>query len=216
MPKRPTRKDIAEEDRLMLKRQANFRCAADALTAAFASFAEVRAVTLFGSVARPLDREVPRFRPFRDFGIEIFHECKDVDLAVRIDRLDNLADLNRARGKALAALNENSGIGVAHHQADIFLFGDGWNPYLGRLCIYGQCPKGKVECLTPGCGSAAFLMQHEGFVLKPDALAENRSAPLFDREHGLLRRAIDLPETAPVPSPTKTRRDGSPARFSNI
>jgi hypothetical protein len=186
MPKRPTRKDIAEEDRLMLKRQANFRCAADALTAAFSSFAEVRAVTLFGSVARPLEREVPRFRPFRDFGIEIFHECKDVDLAVRIDRLDNLADLNRARGKALAALNENSGIGVAHHQADIFLFGD-------------------------GC-----LMQHEGFVLKPDALAENRSAPLFDREHGLLRRAIDLPETAPVPSPTKTRRDGSPARFSNI
>src|SRR5262249_22407881 len=97
MPARPSRREIAEQDRYMLTRLAAFRRAADAVTGALAAFPDVQAVTLFGSTARPLAREVPRFQPFRRFGIEIFHECKDVDLAVALDRLDNLSALNRAR-----------------------------------------------------------------------------------------------------------------------
>lgn len=47
----------------MLQRQARFRLVADAMTEALAGFAEVAAVALIGSVARPLWWEVPRFAP---------------------------------------------------------------------------------------------------------------------------------------------------------
>jgi hypothetical protein len=191
MPRRPTRREIAEQDHHQLMRQAVLRRAADAVAAAFAAFAEVRAVTLFGSVAQPLEHELPRFQPFRRLGIELLHECGDVDLAVAIDRLDNLAALNRARSRAVTNLHEGGGPGVAHHQVDVFMFGTGWNNYLGRLCTYGQCPKGKVECLVPGCGRVLFLRQHEGFVLRHDALAADRCMPLYERGRGILCRASD-------------------------
>jgi hypothetical protein len=70
---------------------------------AFAAFPEVAAVALFGSVALPLEREVPRFREYRRAGIEVWHECKDVDLAVWIDRIDNLEALAKAERRALQA-----------------------------------------------------------------------------------------------------------------
>jgi hypothetical protein len=185
----------------MLTRQAQFRRAADAIAAALANVADVRAITLFGSVACPLLPEVPRFQPFRHHRIEILHECSDIDLAIWLDRFDNLAVLNRARGLAATHFFEASGIGVAHHQFDIFLFGDGSNDYRGRLCTYGQCPKGKPACLTPGCGREKFLKQHEDFVLRPDALAPDRSVPLYERGRGLLRRAGDLDTAAHRPEP---------------
>ena len=200
MPSKPTRREIAEQEGYLLKRQVEFRRAADAIAADLAKIPEVRAITLFGSLARPLVREVPRFQSYRRHGIEILHECKDIDLAITIDRLDHLAALNRARSRSVIDLFEHSGIGVAHHQVDIFLFGETWNDYLGRLCTYGQCPKGKVECLTPGCGRELFLRQHRDFVLEPDALAADRSVPLYERGSGLLRRASDLEATS-IPDP---------------
>jgi predicted nucleotidyltransferase len=183
----------------MLARQATFRRAADAIAADLAKIPEVRTVALFGSLARPLAREVPRFQPFKRHGIEILHECGDIDLAIAIDRLDKLTALNRARNRAVIDLFKQTGIGVAHHQVDVFLFGEGWNDYLGRLCSFAQCPKGKVECLTPGCGREPFLKQHEGFVLEPDALAADRAVPLYERENGFLRRAADL-DASSLPS----------------
>ena len=63
------------------------------MTSRFALFAEVQRVALFGSVARPLAREVPRFQSYRRLGIELLHECKDVDLAVWITDLAGLRDL---------------------------------------------------------------------------------------------------------------------------
>jgi hypothetical protein len=180
----------------MLARQVTFRRAADMIAADLAKVPEVRAIALFGSVARPLAREVPRFQPFKRHRIEILHECGDIDLAIAIDRLNHLAALNRARSRAVINLFKETGIGVAHHQVDVFLFGEGWNDYLGRLCTYGECPKGKVECLTPGCGREPFLKQHEGFVLEPDALAADRAVPLYERGNGFLRRAADLDATS--------------------
>jgi hypothetical protein len=179
----------------MLARQAAFRRAADAIAADLAKIPEVRAVALFGSLARPLAREVPRFQPFRRHGIEILHECGDIDIAIAIDRLDKLTALNRARNRAVIDLFKQSGIGVAHHQVDVFLFGEGWNDYLGRLCTFAQCPKGKIECLTPGCGREPFLKQHEGFVLEPGALAADRAVLLYERGSGFLSRASDLDAT---------------------
>ncbi len=137
----------------MLDRQAQFRLAADAVTAALAGIPEVAAVALIGSVAQPLCREVPRFQPFRYWDVSVWHECKDVDLAVWLDRLDRLQTLNRARSMGPPpALYEEKQIGVAHHQVEIFILQGEANAYRGRLCSFSQCPKGKRECLVPGCG----------------------------------------------------------------
>ena len=177
----------------MLGRQAQFRLAADAVTAALAGIPEVAAVALIGSVARPLWREVPRFQPFRYWDVPVWHECKDVDLAVWLDRLDRLQALNWARSVALNQLFKGAQIGVAHHQVEIFILQGKVNAYRGRLCPFSQCPKGKRECLVPGCGRDPFLQQHAGFTFWPDALAPDRIMRLYDRRHGILRRAAETP-----------------------
>jgi hypothetical protein len=190
---RLTQRRIAEEDRRMLDRQAHFRLAADAVTAALAELPEVAAVALIGSVARPLWREVPRFAPFRTEHISIWHECSDVDLAVWLDRLDGLKALQRARGMALQQLFAQHRVGVAHHQVEIFVMRAGTCDYLGRLCTYGECPKGKRECEVPGCGREPFLKQHAEFTFWPDALAEDRIMRLYERGRGIVCRAADTP-----------------------
>jgi len=195
---RITRRQIAEEDRSMLLRQAQFRLAADAVATELAASPEVAAIALIGSVARPLWRERSPFSPFRQQHIDILHHCKDVDLAVWLDHLDGLHTLNRARGEATRRLFAERNVGVAHHQVDIFLFQSGGNDYLGRLCTFSTCPKGKRDCDVPGCGRTALLRQHEDFTVWPNMLQEDRIVRLYARDSGILRRAADLPiEPAP-------------------
>jgi hypothetical protein len=172
---------VAENNERMLRRQSEFAVAAEYVARAFARFPEVAKVALIGSVAVPLKKEVPRFKAFRRAGVALYHECKDVDVAVWLTSLANLRELGKARGKAMNELLANEDIGVAHHQIDVFLLEPGTNRYLGRLCIFGQCPKGKPECRVPGCGETLFLQQHEGFRLRPDALAAERISILFER-----------------------------------
>jgi hypothetical protein len=177
----------------MLDRQAQFRLTADAVTAALVGIPEVAAVALIGSVARPLWREVPRFQPFRYWDVPVWHECKDVDLAVWLNRLDRLQTLIRARSMALHRLFAEKQIGVAHHQVEIFILQGEANAYRGRLCSFSQCPKGKRECLVPGCGQDLFLQQHAGFTFWPDALAPDRILHVYDRRRGIRRRASETP-----------------------
>jgi hypothetical protein len=194
MSRRPSRRAIAEQDEYSIERQRMFRIAADAVAAALAHFDEVEAVALFGSVAVPLWREVPRFSGYRRSHIEVWHECKDVDLAVWIGRLGRLRELERASAKALASLWTERNLGIAHHQADIFLFEPGSDRYLGRLCHYATCPNGKPDCLVPGCGREPFLKQHEDFVFHHEvSLAEARIIRLYDKRQGILRRAENVP-----------------------
>ncbi len=175
MPRRSLQDWIVDEDRYARLRHDHFRRAAEFVSVELAAAPEVEAVWLFGSVARPLQTRITRR------GWEMLHHCKDVDLAVWVDSLDRLKALNRARSKGVSRLLSEAGIGVAHHQVDIFLFAPGSNQYLGRLCSYGSCPKGKPSCTVPGCGREPLLQQHEGFVLDPAALAEDRVVRLFDR-----------------------------------
>src|ERR1700722_10289908 len=109
-----SRRKIEEENRGMLERQARFRVAADVVTAALARFNEVEEIALIGSVARPLWPEGPRFSPFRQHRVEIWHECKDVDLAVWLNQLDRLRELNRARNLSVQPIREMIGYGVAN------------------------------------------------------------------------------------------------------
>lgn len=175
MARRPLKEWIEEQDGYARRRHADFRKAAEAVAAALSGRTEVRAVWLFGSVARPLQTRLTRR------GWEMLHHCKDVDLAVWVDQLDDLAGLNRARGQAVSRLWRETGVGVAHHQVDVFLFESGSDRYLGRLCTFTVCPKGKPECLAPGCGREPLLRQHEDFAFEPEALSEDRVVRLFER-----------------------------------
>ncbi len=184
---------IAETNRHLVERQALFRRAADLATAALAGFDEVLAVALFGSVARPLWKEPPRFRSYRRAGIALWHECADVDIAVWLSRLDRLREMRRRVNRALPVIFEETGLGVASQQLDIFVLEPGTDRYLGRMCKFKACPARKAECLVPGCGATLFLQQHEGFVLHPEALGAACVVRLFDRTTGETRRAVDLP-----------------------
>ena len=178
----PIEEEIADENRLMLERQEKFRQAADYVASAFARIVPVNKVILFGSAVKFLKKEVPRFRKFRREGIQILHECKDVDLAVWVSDLKCLNQLRKARSRALNDFFRKTNIGVAHHQVDVFIIEPGTNRYLGRLCGFGQCPKGKPECKVHGCGATPFLKQHQKFIFNPRTLEQNQVVLLYDRD----------------------------------
>ena len=183
---------IVEQERSLIARQQAFRRAADVVTDCWMGFRDIVAVSLIGSVSRPLWREVPRFSAFRHARIAVWHECKDVDLAVWIE---DLSRLDKMRQAAVDALRNAVGLGVADHQVDAFLIEPGTDRYLGRLCHFATCPKGKRECAVPGCGATPFLRQHEAFVPGDNLLAPARFAMLYRRGEGRLRSALDLPGT---------------------
>lgn len=199
-----TPRGIAEQDESLLRRYRDFRRVADAVVDAWRARPEVLRVALIGSLARPPWREVPRFRPYRRARVELWHECGDIDLAVWLSDLDHLDALRRTKNRALRRLCDDAKIGVASHQVDVFVIEPGSEGYLGRLCEFNACPKGKRECLVPDCGRTAFLQQHEAFAWRPESLDPDRTARLFDRAAGHLARAAELP----LPG---DRDDGVPA-----
>lgn len=190
------RAEIENQNRCLLRVQYDFRRAADIVTDALMSFEEVEAIAVIGSVAKSLWKEVPRFREFRRAGIEVWHECKDLDLAVWISSQFRLGALRRARDSALRrAFESGKGPSTANHQVDIFLIEPVTDRYLGRLCNFSECPKGKPECRVPGCGAIPFNKCIDGFVPRADLLASASYAMLYRREAGRLRSALDLPPT---------------------
>ena len=152
--------------------------AADYVARAIGQVSGVEKVVLFGSVACPLEDEKPRYRKNRRTGISMLHICKDIDLAVWVSEPGCLQAMQRANSRALKQLFEEHNIGVAHHQVDIFILEPGSDRYLGRLCSYNQCPKGKPECRVAGCGLTPLLRQHEDFRLSMSALLPDRSVIL--------------------------------------
>lgn len=178
--------EIVNENRFMVERQERFRRAADYVAAAFGRIAAVNKVVLFGSTAKFLKKEVPRFRKFRRRGIQILHECKDVDLGVWVSDLGCLNQLRKAGSQALNRLFCDTNIGVAHHQVDVFIIEPKTNRYLGRLCNFGRCPKGKPECKVLGCGITPFLKQHRNFTFDPKTLQENQVVLFCKRGTGTL------------------------------
>ena len=188
------RAKIPEQERYLLRQQHDFRRAADIVADAIMTFEEVEAVAVIGSVAKRLWREIPRFSEFRRAGIEVWHECKDLDLAVWISSQHRLDALRRARNRALREARESGGPSTADHQVEIFLIEPGTDRYLGRLCNYNVCPKGTPKCAVPGCGAVPFNKVVDGFVPYPDLLASAAHAMLYRRGVGRLRSALDLPK----------------------
>ncbi len=181
-----TQREIDDQNRYLLLQRARLRRGAECVAEAFVQEPRVERVALFGSLAKPPWKEVPRFRAFRRARVEVWHECSDADLAVWVRDLHDLdaedrllGRLRRLRIRALDALYREENVGVAHHQVEAFLLEPGTGRYLGRLCAYNACPKGKPGCAVPGCGAVPFLRQHEGFRFFDDAL--HGAAVLFDR-----------------------------------
>jgi len=164
------------------------------VTDAFMAFPEVQAVAVIGSVAKRLWKEVPRFPEFRRAGIEVWHECKDLDLTVWISSQERLGELRRARDRALRdAFEAAAGLRVASHQVEVFLIEPATDRYLGRLCNFNSCPKGKPECAVPGCGSTPFNRRIDEFTPDADLLAPVGYSTLYRRGTGRVRSALDLP-----------------------
>jgi hypothetical protein len=175
--------EIESQNTYLLLRREQFRQAASWVADAFAQHPAVERVALFGSVPKPPWKEIPRFHRFRRAGVAVWHECKDVDLAVWVNDLSGLHQLRKTRAQALNDLLHHENIGVAHHQVEVFLLEPGTDRYLGRLCTFGKCPKGKRDCLVPGCGDDSFLQQIEDFVFYEDALDE--AIVLYDRNESV-------------------------------
>jgi hypothetical protein len=109
-------------------------------------------------------------------------------------RQHRLGDLRRASSRALhKAFTSGAGISVADRQFDAFLFEPGSDRYLGRLCKFNTCPKGKWDCLVPGCGAVPFNEILPDFAPTADLLASVESAMLFRRGVGRIRSALELP-----------------------
>lgn len=178
--------EIAQQNQAMLKRRDAFRRVAEMAATGFSQLPFVQKVVLFGSVAAPPTKEVPRFRRLRRARVEIYHESKDVDLAVWVGDLAQLRALKRVVSDATNVFNQllchqEKLPGVAHHQVDVFLFEPGTNRYRGRLCSFGQCPKGKPECRVSGCGAQPFLQLYEDFEIHPRVFTEKPCVVLFER-----------------------------------
>lgn len=188
------RSEIEKQNQYLLLQQRQFRMAADVVTDALMAFPEIRAVAVIGSVAQKLWKEVPRFSAFRRARIEVWHECSDLDLAVWLDSQDRLDEMRRALAQSLtAAFEAGTGVSVPSNRVDVFLFEPGSDRYLGRLCCYSTCPKGKLDCRVPGCGTIPFSKVVEGFRPYADIVATAADTMLYERAKGRLRSALDLP-----------------------
>ncbi|TAJ89035.1 MAG: hypothetical protein EPO10_04745 [Reyranella sp.] len=188
------RSEIERQNQYLIRQQREFRMAADVVADAFAAFPEVQAVAVIGSVAKRLWKEVPRFSEYRRARIEVWHECSDLDLAVWLHSQDRLEEMRRALARSLTtAFEAGTGISTPSNRVDVFLFEPGSDRYLGRLCRYSTCPKGKLDCLVPGCGTIPFNKVIDGFRPYADIVASAADTMLYERGRGRLRSALDLP-----------------------
>jgi hypothetical protein len=209
----PTADETHDQDALMLRRQFQFRRAAEFLAHAFTSLPEVEKVAAFGSAAKPLRKEVPRFAHFRRHRVPVFHECADLDLAVWVSSFDRLNELRLTLSRTAGSL-EFEGGQVAHHQVDLHLFDSVAGAYRGRLCIFGVCPKpGKRECRAPQCGASRFLQQFEGLEFQTGRFQAEPKVLLFDRAAGFLVREPELEPPEPGPENRDPDRDPEDCPF---
>lgn len=177
--------EINDENWRMLRRRDCFRRFADLFAAAGAKLDFVQRIALFGSVAAPLQKEIPRFSRLRRARVAVWHECKDVDLAVWVSDLARLRELKRAVSDSTnhwqAIAHTENLPGIPHHQVDVFILEPGTHRYRGNLCRFGQCPKGKPECDVPGCGAQPFLQLYDDFEFDCHAPFGEHAVVLFER-----------------------------------
>ena len=177
--------EIHKEDMAMLRRQSDFRKAATLLAKKLGEMEEVRSVVLFGSVALPLWKEVPRFARMRHRRIKIYHECQNIDLAIHVTHAGRAEAMRKACSRLVSELVDHDiHLSIAHHLFCLHLIDAGTDQYLGMVCHYNQCPKHKEPCRVPGCGERKFVQILPWFHFKPERLNPHNGLVLFDRGGG--------------------------------
>jgi len=183
---------IAKSNRRMIERQQAFRRAADKAARALIPFKEVQAVAVFGAVAVPLWKEVPRFSPYSRNGVALWHESTAIDLAVWLDSFKQLASMRMAIIRALAR-NPDQGHQVVMDEMAINLLEHGTDRYVGSLCQFRKCPAAKQACEVPGCGAVGHLRQFRDYRFDQGELQPDRCFRLFDRATAAVSLAAELP-----------------------
>lgn len=183
---------IADNNCRLIERQQAYRRGADIAASALIPFKEVQAIAVFGAVAAPLWKEVPRFDPYHSSGIALWHECARIDLAVWLERFHQLSSMRRAIDRALGR-ERWQGHEVALNDVSITILDADSGRYVGDLCQFIKCPAGDPACEVPGCGAVGHLRQFRDYLFDQDQLSPERCFQLFDRSTGSVRRAVDLP-----------------------
>jgi hypothetical protein len=174
-----------EQNEYNLRRWREFRLTAEYIARALCEIPQIHKITLFGSIVRQPKKEQTHFRKFRKIGAEIYHYCKDIDMAVWLDMPAPLRQIQRIISRTVIKLTEEDKSRVAHHQVDVFFIEPGTNKYLGRLCEFSTCPKkDKMKCkITPHCGQIPLLEQIQDFVMNPVDYTGDNAIILFDRNN---------------------------------
>ena len=174
--------EIAQQDSLMLTRQADLRKAAVSLASRMESISGVEKMWLFGSLALPLWKEVPRFRRFKQRGVKVYHHCHTIDLALEVTNTNCAPVLRKAIVANCRDLVEaEKFLGVEHHMFCLHLVEKATQRYLGMVCHFKQCPKGNPECQVSGCGKFQHVRILPWFKFKPERLNSHNSLVLFER-----------------------------------
>ncbi|WP_349367950.1 hypothetical protein [Salinarimonas sp.] len=196
MPYRPMHEVVDEEDLCAIERQRRFRMVADFTVKAWATIPGVEAIGVTGGTAGKLWREMPYWRRRR--GPPSLHSVDRLEMVLWLSRTDELRRLHRAFSRVL---NDLDARGVPHEMAGQYLFGIVFDAasedYLGVICTYATCPKGKPACEVPGCGAVRFLRQFADYGAADAQADKAKAAILFRRGRGFVASALDLPQTAP-------------------
>ncbi len=177
-------KQVQEQNDYNLRRWREFRLTAEYLAIALSEIAQIQKIALFGSVAKKPEKEPSHFRKFRKIGAEIYHYCKDIDIAVWLVLPAPLRQMQRIISRTVKKLTDEGESRAAHHQVDVFLIEPITNKYLGRLCKFSTCPKkDKLECkFIPNCGRIPLLEQIQDFTINPEDYSDNNTIILFERK----------------------------------
>ncbi len=183
---------IADSNRRMIELQRDYRRAADTAAKALIPFKEVQAVAVFGAVAMPLWKEVPRFSPYQHHDIALWHACPGINLAVWLDSFKQLSSMRMAIVRALERIPDKEHEVVLDELAVNFLE-HGTDRYVGNLCHYKKCPAAEPACEVPGCGAVGHLRQFSRYRFDQDDLHPDRCFRLFDRATATVNHAVNLP-----------------------
>jgi hypothetical protein len=172
---------IAGENARMLHRRDEFRRLGEAVAGRLAEIPAVARIVLFGSTVGPPRKELPRSGRFRRAGIEVWHECRNVNLAVWVDDLEYLETLQQTRRVAVTQALARKKLDVDEQHVDVMVM-RGADECLGFLCCFDECPcKGKYDCLMTGCGATPRVKPLRGRQFHIQRVPEDRKTTLYQR-----------------------------------
>ena len=172
---------IAGENIRMLHRRDEFRRVGEAVAQRLAEVPAVRRIVLFGSTVGQLRKELPRSGRFRRAGIEVWHECRNVNLAVWLDDLEYTQTLQQTRRSAVVEALARKKLDLDEQHVDIMLM-QGEDECLGFLCCFDECPcAGKYDCLMTGCGATPRVRPLRGRQFHIERVPADRKTTLYER-----------------------------------